>query len=378
MGKKKERKVRVDFRKNYGSSARPPDLTRQYQDQGQELDTQSSQRVSGKGDRTRRRTILTTEEGDPLAASGVSVERQQDRRLGRVLRVHGLECIVQPEGEATQVRCAVRGVLKTLSTDQRHVIVAGDVVRFVPQGDAQGMILSIEPRSHALARASKGKRHVIVANVDQLLIIVSAAEPALKPNLIDRFLATAEQDGLEPVIVINKCDLIDPASIQPLVGTYARCGYSIWMVSAARGWNIDPLRQVIAGRHSVVAGQSGVGKSSLLNALIPGWKLRVQSISDDNQKGRHTTTTAEWFPLEQGGALVDTPGIRQFQLWDIIPDELTSLFRDLRPFANRCRFPNCTHQHESDCAVKDAVADGKIDVRRYESFSHILDDPQGE
>ncbi|MFN5853563.1 MAG: ribosome small subunit-dependent GTPase A, partial [Pirellulaceae bacterium] len=138
MGKKKERKVRVDFRKNYGSSARPPDLTRQYQDQGQELDTQSSQRVSGKGDRTRRRTILTTEEGDPLAASGVSVERQQDRRLGRVLRVHGLECIVQPEGEATQVRCAVRGVLKTLSTDQRHVVVAGDVVRFVPQGDAQG------------------------------------------------------------------------------------------------------------------------------------------------------------------------------------------------------------------------------------------------
>ena len=146
------------------------------------------------------------------------------------------------------------------------------------------------------------------------------------------------------------------------------------MVSATQGWNIEPLRELLRGRQSAVAGQSGVGKSSLLNAVEPGLELRVQAVSTENEKGRHTTTTAELIPLEGGGYVVDTPGIRQFQLWDVIPAEVAGYFRELRPYVSQCRYPDCTHAHEEPCAVKDAVADGYIDVRRYESYLQMLED----
>jgi ribosome biogenesis GTPase len=145
----------------------------------------------------------------------------------------------------------------------------------------------------------------------------------------------------------------------------------VHLVSAETGFGIERLRARVAEMASVVTGQSGVGKSSLLNAIEPGLALRVQSVSEETQKGRHTTTTAELLPLSIGGFVVDTPGIRQFQLWDVIPEEVAGYFRDLRPYVSRCRFPDCTHTHEDDCAVKDAVADGWIDARRYESYVQI-------
>jgi ribosome biogenesis GTPase len=266
-------------------------------------------------------------------------------------------------------------VLKNLATQQRHIVVSGDRVWVQPHGSDQGWIVRIENRASELSRTSRNRRHVIVANVDQLLIITSAAQPSIKPNLIDRLLVTAEQNRLDAVLCINKCDLIDPAKLQPLIGTYAQMGYRVVMVSAARGWGIDVLKGIARGRASVVVGQSGVGKSSILNALTPGLNQRVQTVSAENQKGKHTTTTAEWFVLPEGGAIVDTPGVRQFQLWNILPAELTGLFRDIRPFASHCRYPDCTHQHENQCAVKDAVADGRLDPRRYDSFTQILDQP---
>jgi ribosome biogenesis GTPase len=131
------------------------------------------------------------------------------------------------------------------------------------------------------------------------------------------------------------------------------------------------VRNRLLGKQSVVAGQSGVGKSSLLNAIQPGLGLTVSEVSAETQKGRHTTTTARLIPLEAGGYVVDTPGIRQFQLWDVIPEEVAGLYRDLRPLVNRCAFPDCTHRHEADCAVKHAVADGWLDARRYESYLHL-------
>jgi ribosome biogenesis GTPase len=157
----------------------------------------------------------------------------------------------------------------------------------------------------------------------------------------------------------------------PLVGVYAQLGYDVLLVSATAGIGIDRLRDWLAGAQSVVTGQSGVGKSSLLNAVEPGLDLRVQAVSGETQKGRHTTTTAELIPLSFGGYVVDTPGIRQFQLWDVIPEEVAGFFRDLRPYVSRCRFPDCTHTHEDNCAVKDAVADGWVDTRRYESYVQI-------
>jgi ribosome biogenesis GTPase len=216
---------------------------------------------------------------------------------------------------------------------------------------------------------------VIVANVDQLLMVTSAAQPSIKPNLIDRVLATAEQNQLDACVCINKCDLIDTTMLQALIGTYTQMGYRVLMVSAARGWGMDRLRLMTRNRNSVVVGQSGVGKSSILNAIDSGLRQRVQAVSAENQKGKHTTTTAEVFPLSYGGSIIDTPGVRQFQLWDISPSEMSGLFRDIRPFASNCRYPNCSHIHENDCCVKDAVADGRLDGRRYDSYCQMVDSP---
>jgi ribosome biogenesis GTPase len=251
------------------------------------------------------------------------------------------------------------------------VVAAGDEVLFRPEPGNTGVIERIEPRRTVLCRENKGQKQVLVANVDQLIIVASVAEPELKPNLIDRFLVTAERYGLRPLICINKLDLCQPADLEPFLGVYAQLGYAVLAVSARTGRGIDRLRRAIIGRASVVAGQSGVGKSSLLNAIEPGLNLRVQPISEDTHKGRHTTTTAEWIPLQCGGFVVDTPGIRQFQLWDIAPEELAGFFPEFRPYVDRCRYPDCTHRHEDYCAVKDAVADGRIDLRRYESYCHI-------
>jgi ribosome biogenesis GTPase len=248
-------------------------------------------------------------------------------------------------------------------------------VQVAKQGVDQGWILRIEPRLSELARTSRQRRHVIASNIDQLLIVTSAAEPSIKPNLIDRLLATAEQNRLPATICINKCDLIQPALLQPLIGTYAQLGYRVLCLSAAKGWGLHGLAKSLHGRTTVVIGQSGVGKSSLLNCMVPGLEQRVQEVSQENQKGKHTTTTAEWFSIDATSAVIDTPGVRQFQLWDIVPAELTGLFRDIRPFASHCRYPDCSHQHENDCAVKDAVADGLLDPRRYDSYSQILDAP---
>ena len=374
----KKKKIRADFRKNRSPRVREGDLTRQFEEHGfQQDETARTERVSGKGDLTRKRTVVvaeTTQDETPLA-----VHPDVDARAclaGRVLRVQGLISMVRSE-DGRIFRCAIRRLLKTLSTDQRHVVAAGDRVLFRPAGGDggiadEGIIERVEPRKGVLNRFSRGRQQTIVANVDQLVVITSAAEPNLKPHLIDRFLATAEKAQVQPLICINKIDLIDPADLQPLVGVYGQMGYQVLLLSVRTGFGIDRLRRALVDRESVLAGQSGVGKSSLLNLVEPGLHLRVRQVSTDSQKGRHTTTTAELIPLSTGGYVVDTPGIRQFQLWDVAPEEVAGFFRDLRPYVNLCKFPDCTHTHESECAVKDAVADGRLDVRRYESYRHLL------
>jgi ribosome biogenesis GTPase len=378
MPKRKPNRIRIEFRKSHQAKTREDaDLTRNYRDAADDIDTVSQERLSGKGESTRRRTVVgeTSAVGNEDALGQVELSiNSSDSLQGLVLRVHGLECIVQTPDRQIY-RCAVRRILKNMATDQRHVVVAGDRVSFRPEGTNQGLILRIEPRTGTLSRTSRSRRHVLVANVDQILIVTSAAQPSIKPNLIDRFLITAEQNQLDACIVVNKCDLVDPATLQPLIGSYAQMGYHVMMVSATRGWGMHAFRELLQDRQSVIVGQSGVGKSSILNLIEPGLNQRVQAVSNENQKGKHTTTTAEVFPLSMGGSIVDTPGIRQFQLYDIAPAEIAGLFRDLRPFASLCRFPNCTHLHENDCKVKDAIADHRIDVRRYESYCQILDDP---
>lgn len=366
----KKKKFRTDFRKKHESRTRQRGLTKAFE-AGVEDESAQSERISGKGELTRKRTIIGAEAVQDATGMQVHLDVDESQcKRGRVLVSHGLNN--QVEGEDGQIYvCAMRRLLKQLSTDQRHIVAAGDRVLFRLANEREGIIERVEPRHGVLSRTSKGRQHVIVANVDQLLIVTSAAEPNLKPNLIDRFLVTAEKTRIRPVVVINKVDLVDRADFQALAGVWGQLGYQVLFVSARTGFGVDRLRQLVAGKESVVAGQSGVGKSSILNVIEPGLQLRVREVSEENQKGRHTTTTARLIKLSNGGYIVDTPGIRQFQLWDVIPEEVAGFYRDLRPFVNLCRFPDCTHTHEADCGVKNAVADGRLDARRYESYCQV-------
>ena len=379
MAKKKKRRstVRADFRKRQSTRTRKNDLTREFKDESDKLeDSQTGERVSGKGRLTRKRTVVGSAQEDD---AGFQVELEVDEQRcknGRVISVHGLDSFVRV-ADGTIYRCTVRGVLKSLATDLQHVVVAGDHVAIQVGGaghdDEQAVIVRVDARRNQISRTSRKRQQVLVSNIDFVCIVASAAEPLLKPNLIDRYLISAEKANIDPIIVINKADLVDVADLQPVIGVWAQMGYPVLLTSTETGLGVERLKRIVSGRDSVVTGQSGVGKSSLLNVIEPGLQLRVGTVSDENQKGRHTTTAAKLIPLENGGHLIDTPGIRQFQLWDVIPEEVAGYFRDLRPFINGCRFPDCAHTHEDDCAVKWAVADGKLDVRRYESYIQIKD-----
>ncbi|HMP78787.1 MAG TPA: ribosome small subunit-dependent GTPase A, partial [Pirellulaceae bacterium] len=303
------------------------------------------------------------------------VDRQvagNDILSGRVFRVHGLTSIIRTvQGD---FECSTRGLLKSLATDLQHVLVAGDFVTIRSESETQGVVLRVEPRRNVIRRESKGKQQIIAANLDLVFIVTSAAEPTFKPNLVDRILVTAEAAGIEPVIVINKIDLADGAALQPILGVWGQLGYSVLQVSATNAEGLETMVELMRHRDSVLVGQSGVGKSSILNAIDPNLRRRVASVSVENQKGRHTTTVAELMPLPFGGYVVDTPGVRQFQLFDVIPEEVINHFRDLRVFVDRCRYPSCTHLHEQGCGIRDALADGYIAGRRYDSYCQLRSD----
>ena len=381
----KKQKIRVDFRKNRTQRTRINNWTRQFEEHGfKNKDHVPEERISGKGDVVRRRTIVA-ELDEPVNVENAPKEStlakpdflhqvnvRDDLLEGRVIRVFGASSEVAGNN-GTVYSCTTRRLLKTLATDQRQPVVTGDFVRFRPVANTsrpEGMIERVETRHGVVSRESKNRKHLLVTNVDQMLIVASAEEPPFKPNLIDRMLLSAEQSNIKPMICINKIDLVDPAELMPTVGVYAQIGYKVVLLSTVTRLGVDRLRLSMQNRTSVVVGQSGVGKSSILNAVMPGLDLKVSEVSKF-QKGRHTTSTAELFPLPFGGYVVDTPGIRQFLHWDIIPEEVFGLFRDLRPYENLCRFPNCTHDREEDCAVKDALADGRLDFRRYENYLAI-------
>ena len=268
------------------------------------------------------------------------------------------------------LRCTVRRLLKSLVTDERSIVTTGDRVSVLPAPDGEGVIENVEPRHGVLTRASRRREQVLCANVDQLAIIVSLVEPDLKPHLIDRYLATAIRGNLKPILCLNKIDLTDPIALQPLVGGLfaTRCtDHSLAERPSQAG------HRGIGNRSSRIAptvfsGQSGVGKSSLLNAVQPELGLRVREVGDVNSKGQHTTTTAELIRLDGGGWLVDTPGVRQLQLWDTRPEEVEGYFPEFAPFIANCKYPDCTHTHETGCGVQDGVRRRYLSERRYTSY----------
>lgn len=385
----KKKKVRVELRKNREKPPRVNDITRDFAEgDGRADDAQSGERVRAKGNLSRYRTVMqnASEAGTSMPAMDADACIR-----GRVLRVHGLASVVETD-DGRVFRCAVRRLLKSLATDERSVVTTGDVVWILPTGtgvrkaespaetDAaptadsaaapvhEGVIERVEPRHGVLTRASRRREHVLVANVDQLVIVMSLVEPDLKPHLIDRYLAVAQQGGLNPVLCLNKSDLADATELQPLIGLYAQLGIPVFLCSARTGFGIERLREHLHGRSTVFSGQSGVGKSSLLNAIQPDLALAVKSVSEVNQKGRHTTTYSQLIKLNFGGWVVDTPGVRQLQLWSARPEEMEGFFPEFRPFVPLCTFPDCTHTHETRCAVKDAVARRYITSRRYHSY----------
>ncbi len=370
----KKKKIRVELRKNRTKPPRQKDWTRGFQEHGfTDEAPKTEERVRAKGDLSRHRTIIqeeTPEEEGTKSEAEMPAVDISNCLSGRVLSVHGLNSIVETE-EGRQYRCTVRRVLKNLVMDERNVVAAGDYVWIRPATEEEGVIERVEPRHGILTRSSRGKEHVLVANVDQLVLVMALVEPDLKPQLIDRYLGSAEQGEISPIICLNKADLVEHAIYQPIVGQYSQLGIPTLLTSATTGFGIDRLRELLKGRQTVFSGQSGVGKSSLLNAIQPELGLRVSEVSDTNQKGKHTTTTAHLIRLSFGGWVVDTPGIRQFKLWDVIPEEVEGFFTEFRPFVPHCNFPDCTHTHEDRCAVKDAVARGLISDRRYTSYLGI-------
>ena len=361
-------KVRVQFRKNRENRKRNNNLTREVRESGiDETDYLPEERVSGKGETSRFRTVIQGE--DDENASRVVDEEQC--LAGRVMSATGLNCIVEAEN-GEQYECTVRRALRMLARNERNAVVAGDTVLFMPLNTEQGVIERINPRYGTLSRASHGFEHVIVANIDQVIIVASAADPPLKPHLIDRFLVSAEKGGVEPVICINKVDLVDPADLQPVIDCYEQIGYHIFLSSAEEHVGIEHLRAILHQKQSVFAGQSGVGKSSLINDVEPSLQLKTADVSHYSGKGRHTTRRAELQRLSTGGWLVDTPGIRQLELWDVSDVELERWFIEFPQYLPQCKFADCSHSHEMGCGVKQAVELGEISEMRYQSYLKMI------
>ena len=263
--------------------------------------------------------------------------------------------------------------------DHVDPVAIGDRVRYVDAGDGRGVIVEVLPRGSKLARPAPvpGQRvfeQVIVSNTDLILPIFAVANPAPKWGLLDRYLVSAEAAEIPALIVINKIDLRwKNPGFQEEIEIYSRIGYPVLLVSAATGEGIEELKQALKGRQSVMVGKSGVGKTSLLNAIQPGLGLRVRAVGQGELgKGRHTTTYSEMFKLEFGGALVDTPGIREFGLWDIDADELAYLFPEMAYYIGRCKFGlSCQHDTEPGCAIRKAVMAEAISPYRYQSYMNL-------
>ena len=370
----KKKKVRVAFKKNRQHRARANNLTRSFR-QGPAAveDGVSAERIRAKGELSRKRTIIQVEPeagstpstSDPRADLAVDLD---NCLVGRVIKVHGLETVVEV-ADGSQYRCGIRRILKTLAIDGRNAVAVGDCIWFRPSGTRQGMIEKVATRKGTITRRYQRREHIIASNVDQLLIVSAIESPGVKLPLIDRYLISAEKGGVRPIIVLNKIDLADLADYQWIIGLYAQLGYETIATSAADGRGVERLRAILTGGVTAFSGQSGVGKSTLLNAIQPGLNLRVREVSDWTSKGKHTTTFAELIRLEKGGGyVVDTPGLRQFELWGLDPAEIEAYFIEFRPYIPKCKFPDCSHTHESECSVKEAVHWGQIDAGRYESY----------
>jgi ribosome biogenesis GTPase len=273
--------------------------------------------------------------------------------------------------------CKVKGNFRLKGIRTTNPVAVGDRVEI----NEEGWITSIEDRRNYIIRKSinlSKQSHIIAANVDQAFLIVTVANPQTSTTFIDRFLASAEAYRVPVVLIFNKTDLLDEDALryqQAVVNLYETIGYECRQISAETGEGVDDLRPMLDGKITLLSGNSGVGKSTLINRLVPGANLRTAEISDAHNTGMHTTTFSEMISLATG-YLIDTPGIKGFGTFDMEPEEITSYFKDIFHFSKDCRFSNCTHTHEPGCAVLKAVEEHYIAESRYQSYLSMLDDKE--
>jgi len=299
---------------------------------------------------------------------------------GLVIRIKGGVFVV--ESGVGEMRCSLRGRFRLGDTPEEVLPVVGDTVtvgieRSGGAGESQGVIVELGARRSILARTDPSQRkgyRILGANMDQAILVFAVKEPDLNLRLLDRMLVSAACGPMDAIVCVNKIDLADArAGIDEALVPYRAMGYRCVCSSARTGEGVEELAGMLTGKLSIFAGPSGSGKSSLISRMQPGLELAVGSVSSRTGKGMHTTSHFEIHPLARGGYLGDTPGVREFGIWGVSKEKLAGFFRDFAPYRAECRFASCTHSHEPDCAVKDAVEDGGVSRERYESYLRILE-----
>ena len=296
---------------------------------------------------------------------------------GLVVRATGSWYEVLHEGE--RLRCRIRGRLRLRGVRSTNPVVVGDVVHCESDERGEWVICDIEPRrNYVIRRASNLSKesHIIAANIDRAMIVVTLVEPVTALEFVDRFLVTCEAYKVPATILLAKCDLLDamPEAVEEFKATYCAAGYEVIEISALEGRGVERVREMLDGSVTLLSGNSGVGKSTLVGRIDPSLDVRTGEISESFHKGKHTTTFSTMYPIGNGGYIIDTPGIKGFGLIDIDDKELWHYFPEMMQRASECRFYNCTHTHEPGCAICEAVKEGEIAYSRYESYLKILDE----
>ncbi len=303
-------------------------------------------------------------------------------KTGLVIKSQSGFFTVQPDDGGEPIVSQIRGRLKQ-ERQRTDLVAVGDRVTVKLNADGTGSIQSVAERHSALSRTRTAsdqrnvqteREQVLVANPDQVVFVFSVHNPEFSPRKLDRFLVVAEMNHLPAIICANKTDLVGPEAARAMFDMYEAIGYPVIYTSVISGEGIEALRETLRGKISVLAGSSGVGKSSLLNAIQEGLGLRVKQVSEATGKGLHTTRHVELIPLDIGGYVADTPGIRSLALFDLEPTEVDAYFREIGPLVSQCQFSDCTHTHEPKCAVRAAVENGRVSPERYDSYLRLREE----